>query len=255
MSPAVKPSTISRSAGLPALFEHGDPPVLEAVIVRSTDRDQVRDQITGNKRIRTCAYPSKKMRRARYGEGATELERIRQEEVDIDVIDAIAQPCRGEVLLPDGWHRHIPDFANLLSNGRRVLIDAKREWSDFRTKAGRLQTFLGQIIADAMGYDYERYVLANAGSERRRQNIDEIQAARFVEVPDHIVARAAAAVAKGSIALSNLSSILDGINGRSMAYALMVRRVIEIDLDSVLSGRSECRAVPPLPTAMPSIRW
>lgn len=228
--------------------------VHKVVIVRSTDHDQLRDQITGTKTIRTGGYPSKKTRRARYGEAAAELARIPQEEVDVEVVDAIAQPCRGEVLLDDGWHVHIPDFANLTADGRRVLIDAKRDWSDFRTPVGRNQTFLGQVIADAMGYGYERYVLANAGSERRRRNVDEVQAARFVNVPDHLAAIAAATLARGSIALGDLAAILHPVNGRSMAFALMVRRIVEIDLEGVLDDRAECRAVPPLPLAMPSIR-
>lgn len=231
-----------------------EPRVHKVMIVRSVDRDQLRGQITGSKTIRTGAYPSKKMRRGRYGEAATELARIQQEEVDVDVVDAIAQPCRGEVLLDDGWHRHIPDFATLLSDGRRLLIDAKRDWSDFRTELGQRQTFLGQVIAAAMGYDYERYVLASAGTERRRRNVEEVQASRFVGVPNHLTSLAAATVAKGSIGLGNLAAILHPSNGRSMVYALMVRRVIEIDLDGALDDRCECRAVPPLPIAMPSIR-
>ena len=230
------------------------PRVHKVVIVRSTDRDQLRGQITGKKTIRTGGYPSKKTRRARYGEAAAELARIPQEEVDVDTVDAIAQPCRGEVLLDDGWHVHIPDFANLRSDGSRVLIDAKRDWAGFRTEDGRRQTFLGRIIADAMGYEYERYVLAHAGSARRRENVDEVQASRFIPVPDHLVARAAATLAQGPIALGNLAAILHPVNGRSMAYALMVRRVVEIDLEGTLGDRSECRAVPPLPLAMPSIR-
>ena len=230
------------------------PRVHKVVIVRSTDRDQLRGQITGRKTIRTSGYPSKKTRRARYGEAAAELARIPQEEVDVTIVDAIAQPCRGEVLLDDGWHVHIPDFANLRSDGSRVLIDAKRDWAGFRTEDGRRQTFLGRIIADAIGYGYEKYVLAHAGSAQRRENVDEVQASRFIHVPDHLVVRAAATLAQGPIALGNLAAILHPVNGRSMAYALMVRRVVEIDLDGKLGDRSECRAVPPLPLAMPSIR-
>lgn len=245
----------SAAHGRQERYRHAGLQVHKVVIVRSTDRDQLRDQITGRKTIRTGAYPSKKMGRGRFGEAAAELARITQEEVDVDVVDAIAQPCRGEVLLDDGWHTHLPDFANLRADGRRVLIDAKRDWSDFRTENGRRQTFLGQIIAEAMGYQYEQYVLSHAGTEQRRQNVDEVQASRFVGVPDHLAGLAAATVAKGSIALGNLAAILHAVNGRSIVYALMVRRVVEIDLDGKLTDHSECRAVPPLPTAMPSIRW
>lgn len=226
----------------------------KVVIVRSTDHDQLRGQITGTKMIRTAAYPSKKTSRARFMEAATEILRVPQEEVEVDKVDAIAQPMRGEVLLDDGWHVAIPDFANLLSDGSRSIIEAKRDWSDFRTEKGQRQEFLGRIIAEAVGYNYERYVLANAGSQQRRDNIEEVQASRFVNVPDHLVALATRTLAKGSISLGNLSDILHPMNGRSMAYALMVRRIVEIDLEPRLGDRSECRAVPPLPLGMPSIR-
>ncbi|MGJ3629282.1 hypothetical protein AB5I41_24920 [Sphingomonas sp. MMS24-JH45] len=55
-------------------------------------------------------------------------------------------------------------------------MDAKREWRDFRTEKGRHQEFLGRIIAEALGYNYERYALANAGSQQRQDNIEEVQA-------------------------------------------------------------------------------
>lgn len=84
--------------------------------------------------------------------------------------------------------------------------------------------------------------------------MNEVQASRFVNVPDHLVARATVAVSKGPVSLGNLASLLHPVNGRSMAFALMVRRIVEIDLEVPLGPRSECRQVPRLPLAMPSIR-
>jgi hypothetical protein len=230
------------------------PPVDKVVIVRAPDGDQLRGQITGTKTIRTVTYPSKKMRRARYGEAATEIGRIAEEEVDVKIVKGIAQPLRIEAIVAGEPMVHIPDFSNLLDTGERVLIDAKRNWSDFRKPLGMKQIFLGQLAADILGYRYRKIVLGSAGDQVRRDNIDEIQAHRFVHVPDQLVARAAAAVARGPISLGNLGDILHPVNGRRMVYALMVRRVVEIDLDSRISPRSECRAVPPLPLAMPSLR-
>jgi hypothetical protein len=230
------------------------PPIDNIVIVRASDGDQLRGQITGTKMIRTVAYPSKKMHRARYAEAATEIERLAEEEVRVDVVKAIAQPLRIEAFIGGEWVMHIPDFSNLLASGDRVLIDAKRSWSDFRKPLGMKQTFLGQLAADALGYRYEKIVLKAVSDRVRRDNIDEIQASRFVHVPDQLVARAALIVSKGSISLGNLADLLHPINGRSMVYALMVRRVVEIDLEARLTRRSECIAVKPLPLAMPSLR-
>ena len=227
-------------------------------IVRAPDRGQLRGQITGKKQIRTVCYPSKKMQCGRFAEAATEIERLEEEEVRTDVVKGIAQPLRIEALVEtiEGtrWLVHLPDFANLLDNGERVLIDAKRNWSDFRTDLGRKQTFLGQLAADTIGYRYERIVLGNGGSDLRRRNINEVQASRFVHVPDISVARASRALRAGPMSLGNLADILHPLNGRSMVFALMVRRIVEIDLDSTLGPRSECRAVPPLPLGMPNLR-
>lgn len=237
-----------------ALTLFGSDIVHRVTIVRAPDRDQLRGQITGKKSIRTTAYPSKKMRRARYGEAGTECNRIPQEEVDVDLVDAVAQQVRVEALIGDKVHTHILDFTNLRADGRRVLLDAKRTWRDFLKEDGVKQTFLGQLAAEALGYDYERIVYANGGDDVRRSNIDEVQASRFVNVPDHLIARSARALGQGPISLGNLGDLLHPVNGRSIAYALMVRRVVEIDLDSRLTTNSECRAVPPLPLSMPSIR-
>ena len=232
--------------------------VHKVVVVRAPDRDQLRGQITGKKTIRTICFPSKKTQRARFGEGAAEIERIEDEEVGCEFVDGIAQPCRVEALMETktgtAWFVHIPDFATLMSSGERILLDAKRNWSDFRSDLGRRQSVLGRLAADALGYRYERIILGSAGSEVRRRNVNEIQACRFVNVPDHLVARASIAMSKGSISLGNLAALLHPINGRSMAFALMVRRIVEIDLESPLGPRSECRSVPPLPLAMPSLR-
>lgn len=234
----------------------GHAEVLKVIIVRAPDGGQLRGQITGAKTIRTVAYSSKKNREARYGEGATEIERIKEEEVKTQIVKAIAQPCRIHALLRgrDTWDIHIPDFSNLLDTGERVLIDAKRNWSDFRKPDGQRQSFLGELAAEALGYRYERIVLGSMGDQVRRDNVDEIQACRFVHVPDHLAARAASAVAKGPISLGNLADLLHPVNGRSLVYSLMVRRIVEIDLDSRLSRRSECIAVKPLPLSMPSLR-
>ena len=240
----------------PINWHYMDGPTVEkVVIVRAPDGDQLRGQITGKKSVRTVSYPSKKMRRARYGEAATEIGRITEEEVRVDIVQAIAQPLRIEAKLYSGeFLSHVLDFSNLRANGERVLIDAKRSWSDFRKLLGMKQSFLGQLAADALGYRYEKIVLASAGNQVRRDNIDEVQAHRFVHVPDHLAARAAAMVARGPISLGNLGDVLHPVNGQRMVYALMVRRVVEIDLETRLSRRSECRAVPPLPLAMPSLR-
>lgn len=237
---------------LMARYDH--PAIHNVMIVRSTDGDQLRTPVTGTKVVRTMAYPSARFRRARYVEAATEMGRVLQQEVEVRFVDAIPQYCLIEATFGEGRVKHIVDAAELYQDGHRALIDAKRNWSDFRKPQGRKQTLLGEIGALILGFGYERIVLKSLGSDQRRDNTNQIQAARFVDVPAHLIARATAAVSHGPISLGHLSDILHPVIGRSMAYSLMVKRVIEIDLDSRLTDRSECRAVPVLPSNLPSLR-
>lgn len=223
-------------------------------IVRAPDRLQLRTVITGSKVISTTSYISSKFRHVRSGEGMTEAFRHLEEEVRVDVIDAVSQFCRVEVEMDDGVHRTVPDGAALYANGRRAFIDIKRDWSGYRTSAGIRQSALVRLAAASMGWDYERYVLASAGPDDRREAIDEIQDARFVKVPPISAAHALSALGGGSMSLGRLSGLLHPAYGRRMACAMMVGRLVEIDISRRLDARSECRAVPPLPSGMPGIR-
>jgi len=242
-------------AGQPASPFAGQP-VHRVRIVRAPDGGQLRGCLTGRKSIKTVGYPSAKMRCVRYGEGETEDARLGAEEVDTKVVHGISQFCRVEALIGDSWRCALPDGAALYSDGRRAVIDCKRDWGGFKSFKNAAQAFLVELAAETLGWDYERYVLHNAGDAIRRENVDEVQASRFVPVPDRLVAIAAGALAVGPMTLGDLSLMLhrDPANGRSMAYALMVKRVVAIDLTRRLSSKSECRAVPPLPGWMPSLR-
>lgn len=253
-------STAAPHVALPALdawsrlmsrYDH--PPISNIKIVRSSDGFQIRQPFTGTKTTRTLAYPSLKNRCTQYVEANTEIERVLLQEVDTSIVRAMPQPCRIEATLADQPAAHILDFAEQSPSGQTAFIDAKRDWAGYRTRRGRLQTLLGEVAALACGCRYQRIVLDRVGSRQRRDNIEIIQGYRFVPVPPHLVARAAAAVSRGPISLGRLAEILHPVIGRSMAYALMVRRIVDIDLESRLCDRSECRAVAPLAAKLPSM--
>ncbi|MGJ3629283.1 hypothetical protein AB5I41_24925 [Sphingomonas sp. MMS24-JH45] len=99
----------------------------KVVIVRSTDRDQLRGQITGKKTIRTSAYPSKKMKRARFMEAAAEILRVPQEEVEVDKVENGAAPPRrgapGRRLAQGASRFHDPPLRRqLLGRGREARV-------------------------------------------------------------------------------------------------------------------------------------
>lgn len=235
------------------LWKYGRPEVGKVRIVLPTDGRQIRTQITGKKSIPTKSYMSKRYACQRYLEGATEIAKPEFEEVETHYVNAIAQSCRIEATISGKLHSHIPDFANLYADGRRTLSDAKREWYAFRTPQGMKQTLLGEIGAAILGYDYERFTLASLGSEVRRKNINLVQAHRFTKVPEPLKIRTVIALSQGSMSLGHLSEVLHPTNGRAMVFALMVQRIVEIDLETRISDRSECRSVPPLTENMPGL--
>ncbi len=239
---------------------HGSPidasKVSRLVIVRASDGGQLRTVLTGTKVVRTIAYPSRRYRCVRYGEAETECSMIEQQEVCPVTVAAISQPMRIEALVDGVWLRTIVDASVLRVDGERALVECKRDWSGFRTRDGAIQTFLGGLAAGALGWRYERRVLAHSGSPRRRANVGEVASCRFVHVSDSLVSRVTRLLAGGPVALRTLGAVLhnDPANGRARAFALMARRIVDIDLDGPLDGRAECRAAPVAIGRLPSLR-
>lgn len=243
-----------------AAVAHGSPidasKVSRVVIVRAPDGGQLRTILTGTKVVTTLAYPSRRYRCVRYGEAETECSMIEQQEVCPVTVAAISQPMRVEALVDGVWLRTVVDAAVLRVDGERALVECKRDWSGFRTRDGAVQTFLGRLAADALGWRYERRVLAHSGSPQRRANVGEVASCRFVNVPDSLVSRATRLLANGPVPLSTLGASLhnEPANGRARAFALMARRIVDIDLDGPLDGRAECRAAPAAAERLPSLR-
>ncbi len=224
-------------------------------IVRATDGGQIRTVITGSKTVRTIAYPSYRYGCIRYGEATTECTRLPAEELCPVTVEAIAQPMRIEALVQGRWLRTIVDAAAVRANGDAVLIECKRDWAAFRTRTGATQSVLAKLGASCLGMRYERYVLANAGSDVRVANVELVEASRFVTVPPSLSAGVSALLARGPASLLTVSKVLadDYHLGRARAFALMARRVLEIDLEQQIVPGSECRATPDVSAFMPTL--
>ncbi|MBB4087073.1 hypothetical protein [Sphingomonas carotinifaciens] len=224
-------------------------------IVRARDGGQLRTVITGSKPVRTIAYPSSRYQCIRYGEATTECLRLPAEELCPRTVEALAQPMRIEALVDGRWLSTVIDAAAVYANGDAALIECKRDWSLFKTRSGVTQTVLAKLGAKCLGMRYDRYVLVHAGSETRCTNVDEVQACRFVDVPDSLVAATSTLLAGGSASLLTVAGVLsdDYHVGRARAFALMARRVIEIDLESPLGPSSECRSTPATSSFMPTL--
>lgn len=224
-----------------------DASLIERVrIVRAPGGGQIRTVITGSKQVRTLAYVSKRYGCIRYGEATTECTRLPAEELCPLTVQAVAQFARIEALVEGRWYRTIVDGAAVYADGTAALIECKRDWALFRTPGAQTQSVLARLGARCLGMRYERYVLANAGSEKRQANVDEVQSCRFVHVSDALSANISAMLHRGSASLLSVANALSPEYhlGRAMAFALMAGRTIEIDLEGDLGPWTECRATP-----------
>jgi len=224
-----------------------DASLIERVrIVRARGGGQLRTVITGTKTVRTIAYVSRRYGCIRYGEATTECVRLPAEELCPRTIEAVAQYVRVEALVGGRWFRTIVDGAATYADGSAALIECKRDWSDFRTRTGQTQCVLARLGARCLGMRYEPYVLAHAGSERRQASVAEVQSARFVHVSDALAARVSALLSRGSASLLHVANELSPQYhlGRAMVFALVARRIVEVDLEGDLGPTIECRATP-----------
>lgn len=218
---------------------------------------QLRTVITGGKTHPTFVYPSKRYRRAQRGEGATEFLHHQLHEVKAGSLDFLPQPCRIEATISGREVRAIPDFASVAIGERPVLTEAKRDWSEFDKPRAMVQQALTRMAAEALDWDYDQVTLASAGTDDFVANVEEVQAHRFAHVPIRQETAALRALSAGSEL--TMDAMIDAIDetpgrGRGLICALMVRRILEIDLSTPISDRSIVRAAPKRPFAWPSIR-
>ena len=228
-----------------------------AAIVFDRRGNQIRQVITGSKTHTTFSYPSKRFHRAQCGDGETELLIHKVHEVAAATIDFLPQPCRIEATVRGRPVRAIPDYAYVAVGEAPVLGEAKTSWAEFERPKARLQQALTRKAADALGWTYEQKTRASLGSAEFLANVDEVQAHRFDHVPlRQEQAAANALAAHRSLPLGEVAAAIgEGLGrGRGLVCAMMVRRILEIDLHRPLDERSVVRPAPELPFAFPRIR-
>jgi len=201
--------------------------------------------------------PSYRYREQHTLEGRTEMLLEKHDEVVGDTIDSKPQPFGIQGQVWGGRHLAFPDRARLLRDGTRQLIECKDSWAAFYRPKAFIQKVLTQAAAQALGWDYVPMVPASLGSREFQANVDRIYACRGVHVPDRLAILATQLLSNGSMALGELTGRLHSseVNGFAIACAMMVRRIIEIELEKPLGHSSAVRIMPTTPRGLPSIRF
>jgi hypothetical protein len=216
-------------------------------VVTTPDDRPIRSVLTGRRRLVTGSYASRKARRAMPHESMNELAFFHLSEVETDVVDYRSQPFRFEFVLDGKQRVYIADCARLLADGRVEVVEIKSDRRSLKDPdyAAKLWT-VGQIC-QRIGWRFkvvlkEELLLPPAW----RKNILLVQSQRHVRysAPDLYGALDLLDREGGETELGRLAHTLgDPRRGRAVAMAMMVGRVVDIDLRASVTDQSRVRAL------------
>ncbi len=229
------------SAGAAPLGSRWEPAGSLGQVVITPDGQPIRTIITGRRRQVTGSYSSRKAGRGFPFESMNEQALLMHSEVDTDVVTFAAQPCRFEFTVEGRSRVYIADCGRLLSDGTIEIVEVKndRRHLQDRDYAAKLERV--EAICEAVGWTFRTVFSHELFLPKvRHENVVEIQSqstATF-DVADEYVARVALARGGGRITLGELADALGGRQrGMAIAKAMMVHRIVAIDLERPL-----CRA-------------
>lgn len=216
-------------------------------VVTTPDDRPIRSIITGRRRVVTGSYASRKARRAMPHESMNELAFLQLCEVDTQVVDFRSQPFRFEFVLEGAKRIYIADCARLHDDGCIEVIEIKSDRRALRDPdyAAKLRA-VGEIC-ERIGWRFriglkEELFLPVA----RRKNVLLVQSQRHVRygAPDLYSALDLLKQEGGETDLGQLAHALgEPRRGRAVAMAMMVGRIVDIDLHAPISDSSRVRAV------------
>lgn len=218
-----------------------------ARLVITPDGRPIRTIITGRRRIVTGSYPSRKAGRSFPHEGMNEQAFFMHSEVDTRVVDYRAQPFRFEFVLDGAKRIYIADCVRLLEDGVIEVVEVKGdpralEEPDYAEKLNCVVDICGKLGWRFRAVTRDQLLLPKL----RFANIVEVQSRRNVKFDQIHGYRAFDLLmrAGGTVALGELASCLgEPCRGMAIAKAMMVGRLIDIDLSRPLGSDSPVRAV------------
>lgn len=213
-----------------------------ARVVTTPDDRPLRTIVTGRRRITTGIYPSTKSGRPFPFEGMNEQAFLMHCEVDTRVADYRAQPFRFEFVVEGAKRIYIADCARLLDNGRIEVVEVKNDRRALKDPDYALKLEHVREICTGLGWGF-RVVLKDAifAPSVVHANVVDIQSRRQVKFDASQSYLAFDLLDKmgGQAPLGKLAeTIAEHRVGMAMAKAMMVARLVKIDLSVPLSGDS-----------------
>jgi hypothetical protein len=223
-----------------------------ATLVITPKGQPIRTIITGRRRITTGAYASRKAGRAFPFEGMNERAFLMHSEVDTAVVDYRAQPFRFEFVLDGEKRTYIADAVRLLDSGVVEVVEIKNDRRFQKDLDYALKLDCVAEVCRQIGWRF-RVIYREALFEPRIRfdNVQDVQSWRLANYGETDVYRVLDRLdAYGSHALGSLADLTGGRPvGMAKLKAMMVGRIVHIDLSERLSIDSEVVAVSSQSTA------
>lgn len=219
-------------------------------IVTAVNGAAMRPVFTYRNYTSSFATYSGKAERQQYCESATEMAALREAEIKTEYIDMQFQPARIEWLQPDGkWRSYTPDAAFELQDGSLVFDEFKATASSFSKPLVEAKVRAAAAVMASYGIQMRW----RSGSELQHQPehvaIKELWDVRRTKTSEadadnarEVISRAGGQTELGHLLgkLHPQTNIAFGI-----AAALMMRRVVRINLDRSLMPDSIVTIPPP----------
>lgn len=241
------PETILERLAKPRRDSTSRPPLPSATIVLTPDGAPIRSILTGRRVMVTGFYNSRKAGRALPYEGMNELALLKCSEVDTHVVDYRSQPFRFEFVLDGAKRIYIADCVRLLDDRSLEVIEVKGSLKQLQAPAYAEK--LDAVRDACIKLDWRFRVLTRKRLFEPKvvyANVDQIQSRRMVRFDQLDAYRAIDLMEQqgGQTTLGRLAETLSkGPKGVAVAQAMMVRRLVEIDLAAPLSAESRVQLV------------
>lgn len=212
-------------------------------LVLPEDGRPIRSIITGHRTQITGSYASRKAGRSQVFESMVERAFYMHCEVDTRVVDYRAQPFRFEFSLGGKWRTYIADCVRLLSDGRVEVVELKSDFRDLRDLD--YQSKLDQVrrLCRLLGWRFtlirRRHLEKSSVLQR---NVELVQQDRLTAFSDLHTYQVTEALADGPTWFGALTEALGSRPvGAAIVRAMMVARILEIDLSRPLNDDSPVR--------------
>lgn len=211
-------------------------------LVVTPDGRPIRSVVTGRRVQITGSYASHKARRTQPFESMYERALFQESEVNVDVLDYRAQPFRFEFLLDGRPAAYIADCFRVMANASPEVVEVKADYRHLRDPAYAEKLRLVGEMCRRLGWRFRTITKEQLLEPKvRRANIELIQskASTTFSTTDVYAVTDLLDSARGPVRLGEVCRALgDTRVGMSRTMAMMVARVLRIDLLRPLSTDS-----------------